>query len=355
MELAHQLFLEATQDDEVWPQALGEFARTCNADHAFVHLVTGSEATTFGSPETEEMVDEFRRDEWGLRNPRMRRGLELARKRSGELMTDWRLFQPEEIAAEPFEQEFARKFDVLHYVGTFVPVSEGSFLVLTLERGHRKGFYVNRDLAVASRALRLLSASLSGVLRPKAAPPRRPARVAEAFALIDGAGRLISTSPRFDALVGRFVLVRAGFVHALDPSCDPPLQAMIAEAAIGMHDGKPVRLRSPGGRKATALASPMTSADEGREAADAQVLLSIDTQGEPPTLSSLLKKRFGLTDAETRLALRIGHGEELRQAASHEGITFETARTRLKSVFVKTGVSRQLELVLLVQGLGAGR
>jgi DNA-binding CsgD family transcriptional regulator len=49
--------------------------------------------------------------------------------------------------------------------------------------------------------------------------------------------------------------------------------------------------------------------------------------------------------------VRLSRGEVLRNAAEAEGITIETARTRLKVIFQKTSTSRQLELALLLQGL----
>src|SRR5687768_15902549 len=52
---------------------------------------------------------------------------------------------------------------------------------------------------------------------------------------------------------------------------------------------------------------------------------------------------FGLTPSEARPGARIGTGEALREAAA-ESISFETARTRLKDIFDKTGTSRQAEL-----------
>jgi DNA-binding CsgD family transcriptional regulator len=66
---------------------------------------------------------------------------------------------------------------------------------------------------------------------------------------------------------------------------------------------------------------------------------------------SALSLTFGLTPAEARLAGRIGLGQSLREAADAEGVTFETARSRLKSIFAKTGADRQAELALMVARL----
>ena len=52
---------------------------------------------------------------------------------------------------------------------------------------------------------------------------------------------------------------------------------------------------------------------------------------------ALLKGKFGLTPAESRLVLRIMAGDSLRLSAAALGIGYETERTTLKTVFRKTG------------------
>jgi DNA-binding CsgD family transcriptional regulator len=59
----------------------------------------------------------------------------------------------------------------------------------------------------------------------------------------------------------------------------------------------------------------------------------------------ILRDKFGLTPAESRLALRLVSGESLQTAASALDITYETARTVLKNIFAKTGTDRQTQLV----------
>jgi DNA-binding CsgD family transcriptional regulator len=62
----------------------------------------------------------------------------------------------------------------------------------------------------------------------------------------------------------------------------------------------------------------------------------------------LLRSHFGLTPAEARLALQLVAGETLRVAAGKLSITYETARTQVKSIFNKTGTCRQAELVIVI-------
>jgi DNA-binding CsgD family transcriptional regulator len=62
----------------------------------------------------------------------------------------------------------------------------------------------------------------------------------------------------------------------------------------------------------------------------------------------LLRRHFGLTPAEARLALHLVAGETLRSAEVKLSISYETARTCLKSIFKKTGTCRQAELVIVI-------
>ena len=62
----------------------------------------------------------------------------------------------------------------------------------------------------------------------------------------------------------------------------------------------------------------------------------------------LLRCHFGLTPAEARLALHLVAGETLKSAEVKLSISYETARTCLKSIFNKTGTCRQAELVIVI-------
>ena len=62
-------------------------------------------------------------------------------------------------------------------------------------------------------------------------------------------------------------------------------------------------------------------------------------------------KLFGLTPMEGNLLLALGEGQTLKQYSEDHHVTYNTARTHLRSVFAKTGTSKQSDLVRLVSGL----
>src|SRR5258708_1114525 len=76
-----------------------------------------------------------------------------------------------------------------------------------------------------------------------------------------------------------------------------------------------------------------------------------DPAHEPEVRQRSLQARFRLTPAEAAFAAEIMKGDGKKAAAQRRGIAFGTARAHLSSIFAKTGVRRQAELVrLLMEG-----
>ena len=64
-----------------------------------------------------------------------------------------------------------------------------------------------------------------------------------------------------------------------------------------------------------------------------------------------LMKIYALTPAEADLALALGNGLTLRDAAEEWGVRYVTARSQLYAILDKTGVHRQADLTRLIAGL----
>lgn len=84
---------------------------------------------------------------------------------------------------------------------------------------------------------------------------------------------------------------------------------------------------------------------------DARLALFIAHDSASDNLRRVLKTSFALTDAETNVTLRLAAGLPLKEAASSLGISVNTARNQLQSVFDKTGVKRQSDLILVITQL----
>lgn len=80
-------------------------------------------------------------------------------------------------------------------------------------------------------------------------------------------------------------------------------------------------------------------------------IVVIDPDASPRNLDQVLREVLGLTSAEVRLANALLRGDDLTGAAERFGVSRNTVRSQLQSIFGKTGTSRQGELVRLLTQL----
>ncbi|MQX09614.1 helix-turn-helix transcriptional regulator [Sinorhizobium fredii] len=89
--------------------------------------------------------------------------------------------------------------------------------------------------------------------------------------------------------------------------------------------------------------------------ADSLVLIlvkNLDARSRDAAVWSALGAKFSLTPSEIVFCQRLASGASLAEVAQALGISKETARNRVKSIFHKTGTHRQGELVAMLASLG---
>jgi DNA-binding CsgD family transcriptional regulator len=141
----------------------------------------------------------------------------------------------------------------------------------------------------------------------------------------------------------------ANSLHANVPREDGVLQAMVrsvlAPAVVGTKGGCMSVIRQRGNPLRLQIA-PLA---DGLLSVGAGVAIFIsDPDGQRQSMSSVLKSLFGLTDAEARVASGLAQDRSLAELADEFGVTYQTLRSQLKSIFQKTNTSRQAQLVRLL-------
>jgi DNA-binding CsgD family transcriptional regulator len=92
---------------------------------------------------------------------------------------------------------------------------------------------------------------------------------------------------------------------------------------------------------------PASQWSEGQSSPCAALFIS-DPELHTNASRQILGKLFGLTPAEASLAILLARGLSLAESSQSLNISQHTARAQLKSIFARTGVSRQAELVRLI-------
>lgn len=88
---------------------------------------------------------------------------------------------------------------------------------------------------------------------------------------------------------------------------------------------------------------PVTEAGE-----IAVLVFAVDPDMDITELAIPVCRAFGLTRTESELACRLASGQSMQEAATVMRVKLETARTYLRSIFLKTGTNRQADLVRLI-------
>ena len=77
----------------------------------------------------------------------------------------------------------------------------------------------------------------------------------------------------------------------------------------------------------------------------AAIAFVIDPSRQHRPTHDILRALFGLTPAECRVALLLGDGHAPKAIAGMLGVSIDTIRSQMKSIFAKTDVKRQSELI----------
>lgn len=172
--------------------------------------------------------------------------------------------------------------------------------------------------------------------------------------LVDGAGRVGGMTPAADALLletrltireGRLASARA---HETRRIADA-LQAVLMSS---VHSADPVALSDDGGGIAILLEIfPLPRRPWDLSFAPRAIVIA-RTSIRPDRQARRLIAAFGLTRAEADIALRLASGTPRREIAVQRGVTAETLKAQIRSLYEKMGCNRESQLVRIVTLLG---
>jgi DNA-binding CsgD family transcriptional regulator/PAS domain-containing protein len=175
--------------------------------------------------------------------------------------------------------------------------------------------------------------------------------------ILDEQGRLLTTNAVGRALLdqGEGLSLREGRLHIEGRDINQELQLALTTILKAQLRGetavvRALRVPRSAGRADLGLVIkpvPASLWSEGQSSPSAAVFVS-DPDLQESTSCQILGELFALTPAEANLATLLARGLSLAQVSDAQAISQHTARAQLKSIFAKTGVSRQAELVRLV-------
>jgi DNA-binding CsgD family transcriptional regulator len=187
--------------------------------------------------------------------------------------------------------------------------------------------------------------------------------VNHAVLLLDEGARLTTANRRGRALLRQRdgLVVHQGELRAATASDTAKLRALVGQAietsrGIGVSPGGRLILGRPSSRRPLhVIVSPVAGRQEFFDRTPVRAMVIV-VDPEPRTVpdEECIRAVLGVTPAEARLAHALATGLRLEEAACRIGVSLNTARTRLKTIFDKTNVHRQVDLMLLILDSASG-
>jgi DNA-binding CsgD family transcriptional regulator len=154
------------------------------------------------------------------------------------------------------------------------------------------------------------------------------------------------------------VTVRHRRLRGVTSTGSSALSRLLADAVGAARRSPPVGgalavPRRSGNRPLQVLAAPLSRCRPSFsiEPRAMAIVLLIDPDREVTTSEDALRCMYRLTRAEAKLVRALADGQRLEGYCEQAGISSNTAKTHLKSVFIKTDTDRQPELLRVVAGL----
>jgi DNA-binding CsgD family transcriptional regulator len=341
------LVYDAAEGTRSWLDFVNEVGRCFDA----VHAVLTTEAPDRGTGMAEgasHLWVQYQCGSYGGRDPLMERAWRLPR---GTLSLVQQIDQDPVLGNSEFYRSFLAHNGLRHFMHALLPQGPGRVAFFCLTRSNSQPPFSPEEI----EAVEALMLHLRRALRGMASERRQPATTLfetspYGLVLLDRRGHAIGANGRarmlLDTLDG--VSLKVDFLHLAGIRGNP-------EAAFAAHlgvVGKPVafRIERPGAD--TPLSALVTSVpDEWRhhEAREAVALLMLsDPQSTSYPDATVLMSLYGLTPREASFAQTLAETRGMRPTSDELGISPETARRHLKSVFEKTRTHSQSELIHLL-------
>jgi DNA-binding CsgD family transcriptional regulator len=266
-----------------------------------------------------------------------------------------------------FYNEFLRRFDTRQMACLATVGSQGTFEALSIYRGQSEDEFARDQLAVLQTIVPHLQTALYTRRKLLALESRVSdletalGAMGSAIVLIDRTGKTIFVNDAARAILaqGNGLFLHKSELIARNPKETSELQGLIARAVAtakktDRYGGGVMRVPRSARRPLHVLVSPLRAADSLLPGKTAAAVFLSDPERQPAVPAKMLRTLFGLTSAESRLALSILEGNSLSEAAELHGVSRETVKSQINAVYSKTGTKRQGELIRLLGGLPQG-
>jgi DNA-binding CsgD family transcriptional regulator/PAS domain-containing protein len=359
--IADRLY-DAALDVAAWPAALQALAESFNAHGVVVMDLSQARPVVEESPGLSLMSAAYNRDGWYRIDTLAAEGHRKGLTTKPGIYSDHEFVGAQRRSRDVYYQEFLRPWGIEGALCLLAEPFAGTYLVSSFQRRIGAGPVSPREREQFSRMARHYSraSAVRMRLRQTEAMSRGLADQLSAFdcaaAVVDRNGRMLMCNAAFEALRSHGVGRRGGHIglgrHDQQERLDR-LVGNVLNGGTGTKGPDTLALERPNSFlpllvRVIPLRPSTAERLIGSLAVEGALLTIIDPEHAAyPDLAKVLGL-LGLTKAQARVATLVAAGHTAKSSAEALGLSDETVRTTLKSVYAKLGLARQSELARLV-------
>lgn len=344
---------QAAIDPTHWPSALQSVEKYTRSRGALLLPVIGNVPLISCTPSMEGAFETYIEEGWFERDERYRGTAALIQRGT---ITDDDCMAAEARKRSPYYQEFLAGQQLTDFVGVRIGRA-GAVWNLSLQRSPQEDPYSRDEIL----SLQSLSNSLDSIAKTCVilASAKGKATVDafqfsnQAALLLDRAGNVTLANATVEKIICSDLQIIRRRLKFSDRDgsqvLDRALRRLLWVKDVSLVP--PIVLKKSTGGRFIIYPMAISKQTESPFSAWHAVLVIVDTDASISWALDTLRTAFDLSRAEAKLALAIGSGQDIAAFASRSGLSKDTVRSQLKSIFSKTGTHRQAEIVAL---LGSG-
>ncbi|MCZ6830763.1 MAG: helix-turn-helix transcriptional regulator [Gammaproteobacteria bacterium] len=281
----------------------------------------------------------------------------------GKVVTQQELVPDQELLNSAYYRDYLEPIGVFHILGVDTVEPNGLIARLRIARQRYEEAFTEQHKQLCEKLLPHLRRAIQIHARLNRTESERDVyagaveQLSVATIILDAEGRVLHTNS-----VAAGILAMKDGIAVLEQelqlgnrAANERLQQLLSTAIGAQRAGetsmaRALRVRRPSGLPDLGLVlRPIPAAEwaEGQSSPCVVVFIS-DPRGQENASQQMLAELFELTPAEANLAIKLARGLSLAAVSAEQNISQHTARAQLKSIFAKTGATRQAELVRLV-------
>jgi DNA-binding CsgD family transcriptional regulator len=348
-------------DSSLWPKALAAVAATLGG-HAAMFEVFDKRAACHrewygtGVPPAAE-ITYF--EHYVADNPRW---LFMPRQRAGDVSWDYQFIDEAGMNEAPFYAELLAQMDLRYFMSGVLMATAEDYACISVQRSARLGHVQSGEIDLMQRLLPHVQQAfdvarrLNGAGDASKSFERAFDWIADGVAFISAAGAVVYSNEALQAIVRRndIVRLRKGAIEFLavearsrfDKALDAVRRLRAGEQPALTLTDFPVRRAADVPPYLVSVRPLARPSRESQSAARAAAILFIrDPLKRGSAAGQMLREIFGLTEAETGVALALQSGIPLEQYARTNKVSLNTVYTHLRRVREKTGCHSVADLV----------